>query len=101
MTQGNRTQVDTFNTTGQASSHIVDLSLAPIPLGTQLAAETHSHPDQVGFSGEDVDRAHLLTVPGLHYPEFQGEYVGLPDNTVVKYDPHTGGQTTFPPGQPQ
>jgi hypothetical protein len=101
VTQGKRTTVDPFNTTGVPQAKPVDYSLAPVPLGMPLAAETHSHPDMNGFSGEDVERAHLLTTQGLHYPEFGGEYVGQPNGNVLEYDPHTGTQTVFGPGEPK
>jgi hypothetical protein len=99
VTQSERTMVDPFNTTG-APSKTVDLANAPIPPGTQLYAETHSHPDNVGFSGEDVQRGHDLTIRGYGHPDFKGEYVGLPNGNVIKYDPATGKQSTFAPGQP-
>lgn len=102
VTQGQRTTVDQFNTTGKPLAHAVDESQAPIPLGTQLVAESHSHPaDAPGFSGEDVQRAHDLTIPAFGHPDFQGEYVGRPDNSVIKYDDKTRQQTTFAPGEPQ
>jgi hypothetical protein len=101
VTQGQKTTVDPFNTTGVPQSKPVDLGNAPIPAGTQLYAETHSHPEVSGFSGEDVQRAHDLTIPAFHHPDFQGEYVGLPNGSVIKYDPATGKQYTFAPGQPQ
>lgn len=100
VTQGQRTTVDPFNTTGNPQA-TTDLGKAPIPAGTQLYAETHSHPDVSGFSGEDVQRAHDLTIPYFQHPDFKGEYVGLPNGNVIKYDPATGKQYTFAPGQPQ
>jgi RHS repeat-associated protein len=100
VTQGEKTAVDPFNTTGVPQSKTVDLGNAPIPAGTQLYAETHSHPDVSGFSGEDVQRAHDLTIGVFRHPDFKGEYVGLPNGNVIKYDPATGKQYTFAPGQP-
>jgi hypothetical protein len=101
ITQGQRKTVDPFNTTGKPLKHLVDESKAPIPLGTQLAAESHSHPDNVGLSGDDVQRAHDLTIPAFGHPDFQGEFVGLPNGSVIKYDDKTGQQTVFNPGEPQ
>jgi hypothetical protein len=101
VTQGQKDTVDPFNTTGKPQSKIVDEGKAPIPAGTELYAETHSHPTNSGFSGEDIQRGHDLTIPAFHHPDFQGEYVGLPNGNVIKYDPATGKQYTFAPGQPQ
>jgi hypothetical protein len=101
VTQGQKDTVDPFNTTGKPQSKVVDEGKAPIPAGTQLYAETHSHPTNSGFSGEDVQRGHDLTIPAFHHPDFKGEYVGLPNGNVIKYDPATGKQYTFAPGQPQ
>jgi hypothetical protein len=47
-----------------------------------------------------VQRAHDLTILGYGHPDFKGEYVGLPNGNVIKYDPETGKQYTFAPGQP-
>jgi RHS repeat-associated protein len=101
VTQGQKDTVDPFNTTGKPQSKIVDEGKAPIPAGTELYAETHSHPTNSGFSGEEIQRGHDLTIPAFHHPDFQGEYVGLPNGNVIKYDPATGKQYTFAPGQPQ
>jgi hypothetical protein len=100
VTQGQKTTVDPFNTSGTPQAKTVDLSKAPIPPGTDLAAETHSHPTDSGFSGEDIQRAHDLTIPAFGHPNFKGEYVGLPSGSVIKYDPITGRMSTFAPGQP-
>lgn len=100
VTQGQKTTVDPFNTTGVPQPKTADLGKAPIPPGTQLYAETHSHPEVSGFSGEDVQRAHDLTIHAFGHPDFKGEYVGLPNGNVIKYDPATGKQYTFAPGQP-
>jgi RHS repeat-associated protein len=101
VTQGQRKTVDPNNTTGKPSNKMADLSQSPIPLGTQLVAESHSHPDNTGFSGEDIQRGHDLTIPVFGHPDFQGIYVGRPDDSVIKYDDKTGKQTTFEPGAPQ
>jgi hypothetical protein len=100
VTQGMTRTVDPFNTTGGYLPKAVDLAKAPIPPGTELYAETHSHPDNLGLSGEDVQRAHDLTIRFYHHPKFSAEYVGQPSGDVIRYDPKTGKQTTFGPGQP-
>ena len=79
----------------------MDLGKSPIPLGTQQTGEAHSHPEDGGFSGQDVQRAHDLTLPHYGHPEFGGIYVGRPDGTVIKYDDKTGNQQTFGIGEPQ
>ena len=101
VTQGQRTQVDPNNTTGVPTIHVVDLSKAPIPPGTQLVGEAHSHPDEIGFSGRDIQRSHDMTIKYFGHPLYQGFYVGLPSGTVLKYDPFTGKETTFLPGAPR
>jgi len=49
---------------------------------TRQTGESHSHPDNAGFSGKDIQRGH-------------------PNGTVIKYDPSSGQQTTFAPGEPR
>lgn len=103
VTQNKPTTVDPNNTTGYYSPKTAPLDAPPIPMGTQLAGEAHSHPDQVGFSGQDIDRAQLLTLPSLRLPRFESSFLGLPDGTVMKYDPRKpAGQrvTVFKKGQP-
>jgi RHS repeat-associated protein len=101
VNQGQKTTVDPNNTTGVPQGKTVDLAESPIPLGTQQTGEAHSHPDNVGFSGEDVQRGHDMTIPASGHPQFQGEYVGLPNGQVQKYDPATGHITTYQPGEPK
>jgi RHS repeat-associated protein len=101
VTQRKKNTVDPNNTTGYYSPRTAPLDKPPIPAGTQLVAETHSHPDNNGFSGEDVDRTHLLTLPVLGHPLFQGTYVGQPNGTVIKWDPFQSRQILFLPNEPE
>lgn len=102
VTQGQKGAVDPNNTTGKHDPKTtVDLKLSPIPIGTELAAEAHSHPDTNGFSGEDVQRAHDLTIKSNHHPEFEGIYVGQPDGTVIWYNDKTPAMGSYAPGDPK
>lgn len=103
VTQGQSRSVDPNNTTGTPMTRPVDLAKAPIPLGTQLVGETHSHPSELpvaegNFSGADIQRGHDMTLTVYGHPRYQGFYVGLPSGIVQKYDPFTGGILTFLPG---
>jgi RHS repeat-associated protein len=100
ITQGDKYGVDPHNTTGvpDATTNFRD---APIPLGTQLTGEAHSHPGNDGFSGDDIQRGHDMRTPYYGHPEFEGAYVGLQNGSVIRYDVGTGHQTVFPPGEPQ
>jgi hypothetical protein len=40
-----------------------------------------------------------MTIPSYGHPQFQGEYVGLPNGQVQKYDPATGHIGTENRGQ--
>jgi hypothetical protein len=42
-----------------------------------------------------------MTIPYHGHPLYQGFYVGLPDNSVLKYDPRTGKITEVAPGEQQ
>jgi RHS repeat-associated protein len=99
VTQGQHLTVDQNNTTGVSHTKPVDLRKAPIPPGTDLVGEAHSHPENIGFSPEDAQRAHDQTIPSMGHPRYEGMYLGLPNSNVVKYDPRTGEQTTFGPGE--
>jgi len=99
VTQGQQLTVDQNNTTGVSHTKTVDLRKAPIPPGTDLVGEAHSHRDNIGFGPSDVQRAHDQTIPSMGHPSYQGMYLGLPNGNVVKYDPRTGQQTTFGPGE--
>jgi RHS repeat-associated protein len=90
VTQGNRNSVDPNNTTGYYSPKSADLANAPIPKAASLVGETHSHPVNAGFSGQDIQRGYDITLPFYGHPLYQGFYVGLPNNSVLKYDPGTG-----------
>ena len=90
VTQGQATTVDPNNTTGQRKTKPVDLGQPPIPGGTQLVGESHSHPTESNFSFFDVQRGHDLTLKVYGHPLFQGMYLGLPSGEVRKYDPSTG-----------
>jgi hypothetical protein len=99
VTQGQETTVDPNNTTGVSHTQTVDLRKPPIPPGTDLVGEAHSHPDNSGFSQSDAQRAHDQTIPSMGHPFYQGAYLGLPNGNVVKFDPRTGEQTTYGPGE--
>jgi hypothetical protein len=87
VTQNQRDTVNPNKTTG--------LDSPPIPQGTALVGEAHSHPtvaldsngnrlpprDQLSFH----DRNRTLSYPD-YQKQFQAQYVGLPDGTVIKYD---------------
>jgi hypothetical protein len=103
VTQGQSDTVDPNNTTGVPMTKPVDFRKAPIPPGTQLVGESHSHPNEFpaaegNFSGLDIQRAHDMTLHYYGHPLYQGIYVGLPSGTVQKYDPFTGRIITFRPG---
>ena len=102
VTQGQPDTVDPNNTTGVPLAKPVDFRLAPIPPGTQLVGEAHSHPIEFpaaegNFSGQDIQRGHDMTLRYYGHPLYQGIYVGLPSGTVQKYDPFTGHIITFLP----
>jgi RHS repeat-associated protein len=99
VTQNKPRRVDPNNTTGYFSPVSADLSKAPIPPGTQLVGETHSHPDMGSFSGYDTQRADQMILPFYGHPLYQGFYVGLPDNSVEKYSPQTGQPSTVAVGE--
>ncbi len=101
VTQGQKNTVDPNNTTGVSHTQTVDLRKPPIPPGTDLVGEAHSHPDNSGFSAADAQRASDQTIPSMGHPFYQGAYLGLSNGNVVKYDPRTGEQTTFGPGEVQ
>ena len=72
VTQGQKTTVDPNNTTGVPQTKTVDLRKAPIPPGTQLVAESHSHQKNVGFSGEDIQRVSRHDDPRLWTSSLSG-----------------------------
>jgi RHS repeat-associated protein len=87
VTQSQPNTVNPNKTTG--------LDKPPIPAGTSLVGEAHSHPDVLtGVNGSPLqprdqlsfqDRNRTLTYPDFQ-KQFQAEYVGLPNGTVIKYD---------------
>lgn len=101
VTQRKKGTVNPNNTTGYYSPKTAPLDKSPIPTGTQLVGETHSHPNDLGFSGQDIDRTQLLTLPALGHPLFQGTYVGQPNGIVIKWDPFLGRRIDFAPGEPE
>jgi hypothetical protein len=98
ITQNQRNTVDPNNPTGAYSPRTASLFDPPIPLGTSLVAEAHSHPDlaldrngkplpasdQLSGCGGDTGRTELM--PRVQ-KQFQASYVGLPDGRIVKYTP--------------
>lgn len=102
VTQGHPTTVDPHNTTGKVKTRPVSIMDPPIPAGTTLVGESHSHPDVFTspdgkpaswgeqFSRQDMLRSQDMTTV---HPNFQGQYLGLPDGRVLKYEPKA------PPGR--
>ena len=69
VTQDKQGTVDPNNSTGYYTPITAPLGKSPIPSGTQLVGETHSHPNDLGFSSKDIERTQLLTLPvyGLRF----------------------------------
>jgi RHS repeat-associated protein len=96
VTQNKPDTVDPNNTTGYYSPRTASLYKAPIPTGTPLVGETHSHPDVVKaadgtpapaadqLSHQDMTRSQDMTT--IHR-RCEATYVGLPDGRVIKYSP--------------
>jgi len=96
VTQNQPHTVDPNNTSGYYDPRTAPLDRAPIPTGTILVGETHSHPYVVKspdgrparpadqLSHQDMLRSQdMITVQ----PGFHASYVGLPDGRVIKYEP--------------
>jgi RHS repeat-associated protein len=96
VTQNKPDTVDPNNTTGYYNPRTAPLDAAPIPAGTALVGEAHSHPNVVKaadgrpaapgdqLSSYDMQRSQDMTTV---HRSFHASYVGLPDGRVIKYEP--------------
>lgn len=96
VTQNRPDTVDPNNPTGYYDPRTAPLDAPPIPAGTALVGESHSHPGVIRaadgrpaaprdqLSPQDILRSQDLT--SVH-PLFHASYVGLPGGRVIKYEP--------------